>query len=135
MLSFVDDVLNIQSCGRKVVKMNEYTVEELNKRKLQLAPDKCKRMHVGKDKLCLDLHIDEWELVKENNDDNSSLLIDHHKGKEKIKFTKSQEYLGSIVSSDGSNNKTLDARVQRVQGVINDIFKHFKISILWSFLC
>ena len=42
-MGFVDD---INKCGEETVRMNKYTRDEMNKRKLQLSYDKCARMHI-----------------------------------------------------------------------------------------
>ena len=41
-LGFLDDILNINKCGRETKNMHEYTIEEINKRKLQLNVSKYK---------------------------------------------------------------------------------------------
>ena len=67
-MGFVDDTLDINKCGKEAKDMNKYTNNEINKRKLQLNQDKCKRIHVSKNKsirrICEDLHIDSWESEK-----------------------------------------------------------------------
>ena len=50
-LSFVDDMCDVQVCDKRTREMNEYTMEEMNKRKLQMAADKCHRIHIGKKKV------------------------------------------------------------------------------------
>ena len=46
-LGFVDDIVDINNCGEDTKRMNEYTLEAMNKRKLQLSKDKCVRFHVS----------------------------------------------------------------------------------------
>ena len=45
-LSFVDDIFDVHKCKEMTKKTNQYTNEEISKRKLTLSEDKCKRMHV-----------------------------------------------------------------------------------------
>ena len=45
-MSFVDDIVDFIKCGKETSDMNEYTVKEESKRRLQLSYDKCVRMHV-----------------------------------------------------------------------------------------
>ena len=47
-LGFVDDNLDITKCGKHTLDMNNYTTNEINKRKLQMNVDKCVRMHIQK---------------------------------------------------------------------------------------
>ena len=67
-MSFVDDVLDIKKCGKETKRMNEYTTEQVNLRKLQLNKDKCARMHVrsknNKEVECEAVYIDDWEVEK-----------------------------------------------------------------------
>ena len=48
-LSFVDDIADVTKCGKSAKDMNEFTSIEISKRKLQLATDKCQKMHVGRE--------------------------------------------------------------------------------------
>ena len=48
-------------------------------------------------------------------------LVDKFKGKCKIKFVQSQEYLGSVIMHSGSNSMSIDAKLGKGQGIINDI--------------
>ena len=57
-LGYVDDLIDIQTCGENTKAMNEYTNDEINKRKLQFHGDKMHRMHVGKEKVCESIHIE-----------------------------------------------------------------------------
>ena len=117
---FVDDLVDIQKCGQPTKDMNTYTNEEINKRKLQCATDKCKRMHFGKKTKCEDLHIDSWG-VKKNEHEAKIQLIDVHQGKVLITTVSSHLNLGEVVSSDGKNKLNLDKRTSRGQGIIRDI--------------
>ena len=119
-LSFVDDIADIAKCGKDTEEMNKYTVSEISKRKLQLAVDKTHRMHVGSKRDCYDVSLDEWTMVKEKVEGRTTLK-DSYTGKAVIESVMTQEYLGTFVTSDGSNAKTIENKVARGQGIINDI--------------
>ena len=63
-LGFVDDLVDINTCVDKTKAKNDYTNEEINKRKLQCGPDKCSRMHFGRKQSCEELFIENWEVEK-----------------------------------------------------------------------
>ena len=119
-LSFVDDIADVTKCGDKAKHMNEYTLNEISKRKLQLASNKVHKMHVGKERECPDLYKDEWKIVKEKADGNI-FLVDEYSGKSTIDSVNEQEYLGTVVTSNGNNTKTIANITSRGQGIINDI--------------
>ena len=65
-MSFVDDVIDINKCGKKTQEMNTYTVNEVSKRRLQLSEDKCVRMHINSKRSsaknkCKAVYIDAWK--------------------------------------------------------------------------
>ena len=110
-------MLDIQSCGPETKSMNEYTNNEVNKRKLQFNSDKCHRMHIGNDlNHCEDIYISDWSVKK-----TGSQLLDQYDGKMMIDTVKHQLYLGDIISHDGSNRKNIDARVSKGNGIVRDI--------------
>ena len=76
-LGFVDDLVDIQECGNKSKEMNSYTNNEFNKRKLQCGVDKCHRMHVGKEKSCENVQIENWEIQKSQRLSNIQLQDIH----------------------------------------------------------
>ena len=119
-LSFVDDIADVTKCGERAKEMNKYTCHEINKRKLQLATDKCHKMHVGKSKECADLTKEEWKVEKEK-ENGITKLVDRYIGKSSIETVDSKEYLGTFVASDGTNTKTIETKVGRCHGIINDI--------------
>ena len=123
-MGFVDDTLDINKCGKEAKDMNKYTNDEINKRKLQLNQDKCKRIHVSKNKTirrtCEDLHIDSWETEK-IEDEEGIKLVDKHVGTSKIKTVEKAEYLGSIITYNGSNKETIQDRISKSLGNIRDI--------------
>ena len=116
--------------------MNKYTNNEINKRKLQLNQDKCKRIHIAKKKSvkksCEDLHIDSWDTEK-LEDENGIMLVDKHVGTTKVKTVEKAEYLGSIITYNGSNKETVQDRISKSLGNIRDISHILKICILVNF--
>ena len=54
-LGFVDDLVDIQPCGKETEEMNIFTNNQMNNRKLQCCIDKCHRMHIGKYETCHDI--------------------------------------------------------------------------------
>ena len=119
-LGFVDDMIDVQVCGEKSKELNEYTNEEINKRRLQCHRDKCHRMNIGKEKECQSLFIESW--MEENTYvDGKVVLNDIHEGKTSINTTDEQLYLGEILASNGSNEKNIQAKIAKGKGVINEI--------------
>ena len=129
-MGFVDDILDVTKCGVETSVMNEYTVESMNKRKLQLSKDKCVRLHVknkktrkdNKSEDCKSVYIDEWEETKEKKG-SKIVLKDTHKGKVKIKTVDSHLYLGDLVKSDGSNRDNILAKAAKGKAVVKDILQ------------
>ena len=55
-LAMVDDLACVSTCGLETVKMNAYINAKTNLKKLQFGPDKCHKMHIGRQKsYCPDL--------------------------------------------------------------------------------
>ena len=123
-MGFCDDILDANRCGNDIKKMHEETVDELNKRKLQVNKDKSVRIHIsskkGREKECKDLFVDSWSVVKEETD-KGVILKDVYNGKHKVKNVESYEYLGNIIQKEGSNKETIKERAAKGQGAIRDI--------------
>ena len=118
-LSFIDDLADVQRCGTETKNMNEYTVREIEKRRLQFASDKCHRIHVGsKSKPCEEIYIKEWGKRRNPNNEDEE---EYCKGNVAIQSVPKQEYLGSILSEDGRNDANINAKIAKGQGIINDI--------------
>ena len=101
-MSFVDDIVDVNKCGKETLKMNEYTAKEISKRRLQLSYDKCVRMHVKRKRKskednsnCEKLVIDGWaEKKTTKNNGTKYKLEDAYLGKMEIKTVESHTYLG-----------------------------------------
>ena len=126
-ISFVDDILDINKCGKETVEMNVYTRHEINKRRLQFSATKCVRMHIKSKNIssvatCENLFIDGWK--EETYKSESKLKVrDVHVGDVPIKTVDHHSYLGSVIQNNGSNRMTILSRTSKGQGVISDI-KH-----------
>ena len=94
-LGYVDDLIDIQTCGENTKAMNEYTNDEINKRKLQFNGDKTHRMHVGKEKVCESIHIESWKEEKVTIRGKVQCK-DKHQGKEMIKKVEDQIFLREV---------------------------------------
>ena len=124
-LGYVDDILDITKCGEDTKEMNEYTTQEINRRKLQLSWDKCARMHIGKKKKgtqikCEDIFIDKW-IESKVECDGEVKVKDVYVGKARIKDVDEYEYLGNVISADGKNEKNIKNRVSKGFGAVRDI--------------
>ena len=138
-IGFVDDVLDINKCGKQTLEMNEYTRDEMNKRKLQLSYDKCARMHVkGKRENenrteCEKVVIDKWEINKERKGSETELR-DIHKGEVPIRNVDEYLYLGDLIQSDGSSKANIKLRLNKGHGIIRDILKNSRGDLSRPFL-
>ena len=101
-LGFVDDIVDINKCGQQTKDMNDFTNNEINKRKLQCHQEKCHRLHVGKRKECETLMIDSWK-VKQFKSNGKIEEKDVHEGKEIINTLDNKSYLGMSINDKGSN--------------------------------
>ena len=62
-LAMVDDLVCISNCGINSVLMNGFINAKTNMKKLQFAPTKCHKMHVGaSSSYCPELTVDNWEV-------------------------------------------------------------------------
>ena len=86
--------------------MNNYTNEEVWKRKLQFSKDKCHRIHFGKRQKCSDIFIDYWNVEKVQVE-SDIIWKDTYKGNLPIPKVAQQEYLGEILSQNRSNMHNL----------------------------
>ena len=135
-LGMVDDVIAISRCGVEAVEMNAYLNQKTNIKKLQFGPEKCIKLHVGKENICCpDLYIDEWKLEKKDElktcvDNLVDVLVDQHK----IENVTHEKYLGDIISVDGQNTKNIEARVAKAQGIIKQIKSILEEMVFGSYM-
>ena len=95
------------------------------KKKLQFGIDKCKKMHIGKycqEYKCQKLYIDSWkELEVIDEETGMEKIEDVYSGKETMKESNDEKYLGDVIANDGRNIKNFKARVNKGIGIINKI--------------
>ena len=118
-------MLGIAECGIKSVELNTFVNTHIEMKKLRFhTPDengktKCHVMHVGKsNEKCIELQV-------------------HGTSMQQVQL---DTYLGDVIASDGSNNKNIEKRASRGNGLISEIMsilesvslgKHyFKMAIL-----
>ena len=117
-LGMVDDLLCVSVCGHQTSMMNAFINHKTHSRKLQFGPDKCKKLHVGKEResfKCQDLHVGGWKRI------NSKIVKTGKEGvkeslkeKELIKTADQEKYLGDIVQSNGKKEK-IKAKVLQIK--------------------
>ena len=86
--------------------------------------DKCHIMHVGEkiEEVCLEMHVDGWKMKEVKEIETEEIVLeDEYNGKTKMEEVLEEKYLGDIVSHNGRNMKTIEARVNRGNGIINQI--------------
>ena len=99
-MEFIDDILTITKCSVDSIKMNSLVQSKIECKKLELSDTKCFKMHLGKENInCPTLQI--------NN--------------EEMKNTKSEKYLGDIISSDLKIDENVKMRHDKGLGVSNQI--------------
>ena len=93
--------------------------------KLQFGENKCKMIHVGnyqEQHKCLKLFVDKWEERETKNDITAEIEInDIFMGAIEMEEKEEQCYLGDIISKDGKNFKSLQARTMKGQGILQRI--------------
>ena len=122
-LAMVDDVACVAECGAQSVAMNAYINAKTRTKKLQFGVDKCHQLHFGKEnKLCPDLFIDNWEVVKVDSAKTGfENLVDEISEPHKMDLMEHEKYLGDIVSTDGKNKENILARKDKSKGIIKQI--------------
>ena len=100
-LEIVDDILDIQKCGIDSVKSNQTINTFIESKKLELGPDKCHRIHIGKqNNMCPDLKV-------------------HDKT---MQNSVEERYLGDQIHQSAKNvKKTLSKRRARGYAILSDI--------------
>ena len=107
----------MSNCGPESIQIQEYVNIKSGSKKLQFAPDKTSRLHIGRKRpefKCENSYIDSWG---SNRNENSDIYL----GGVKVKEAFSTKYLGELISSDGSNTENIAARKKRGFGTIKDI--------------
>ena len=122
-LAMVDDLVCISQCGINSVKMNAFLNAKTNLKKLQFGVSKCHKMHVGSKQIeCPRLKVDEWEVkVVENFDTKEKSVLDEQIGDHYMEESDHEKYLGDIISNNGRNEKNIEDRKKKGEGIVNQI--------------
>ena len=117
-LTMLDDVFALSFCGPESIQLQEFLNIKSASKKLQYAPDKTFRMHIGAKRpgyMCEKTSfIDCWGTDQIDNQEK-------YQGKVKVKETYSTKYLGEVISCDGTNTENVAARAKRGFGTVKDI--------------
>ena len=125
LLGMVDDILSITESGYKTSRMNGFLNAKTAIKRLQFGPTKCHVMHIGKDIPDYkkpDLFIDSWKMQEvqdmiTGNKRNEETYEEGHITEE----SRSEKYLGKILSSDGSNTHNITNLANKGRGMVNTI--------------
>ena len=99
-LQMVDDVLGVQRCSQKSLKLNKSINTFIDLEKLTLSKTKCRNVHIGNQKIsCPQLKID-GGLMKSANQET---------------------YLGDIIEKSGNIRPNIEKRRAKGYGMISDI--------------
>ena len=99
-LGMIDDVIAMDKCGKDSIRSNSIISAFVDSKKQSFGIKKCHKMHVGQNlNLCPELKINGLPL--EN--------------------TKSEKYLGDIISHDGKNEDNINERKNKAWGIVSQI--------------
>ena len=99
-LQMVDDVLGVQKCSQKSLKLNKSINTFIDLEKLTLSKTKCRNVHIGNQKItCQQLKIDGKIMENANQ----------------------ETYLGDIIHKNGNIRPNIEKRRAKGYGMISDI--------------
>ena len=99
-LQMVDDVLGIQTCSKKSVKLNNIINTFIELEKLNLSRKKCHNVHIGRNESkCHELRVHE----------------------DKMCNSQQEKYLGDVIHKSGMLKHTVEARVAKGYGAVSTI--------------
>ena len=92
-----DDTLSVSECGVKTIKINNLINTRTKSMGLQFGPDKCVKMHIGKNEnygTCADCKVDNWKetIIKHKSEHDE--LKDEYVGEELMKLVHEKNTLG-----------------------------------------
>ena len=123
-LGMVDDLVCVSECGPSSAMLNGYINCKTNTKKLTFGEDKCKKMHVGSNKMeykCPDLYVDKWSEIATKDDIIEVTYKDVFEGETIMEEKEQEKYLGDLVSVDGKNIENIKTRVNKCRGVATKI--------------
>ena len=104
-LSLIDDIIAITVCSADSVKMNAMIETKIAGKQLSIGHKKCFQMHIGNQTTCCPfLHVNKKEMLT----------------------TKSEKYLGDILSSDAKIDINVQERYNKGIGLVNQIISILK---------
>ena len=124
-LTMIDDCIGAAKCGIDSIELNEFLNTKTNMKKLQYSETKCFKMHIGpKSEECEQLEINSWKIKNVENLETATYEICDEMGDlVPLKETKSQKYLGDILSSNCQNMENIQKRKKNGYGIIEQIKK------------
>ena len=99
-LAMIDDIIAFSDCSVESVKLNALIKSKVAHKNLELGPDKCFKMHVGKEsESCPTLTIDEEVMLSSSR----------------------EKYLGDILTTDCRIDQNIEERYKKGIGIVNTI--------------
>ena len=99
-LCMVDDILSVQECSQSSVQINSVINSFIELKKLTFSSKKCSKIHVGKQTTsCPDLKVHD----------------------SRMKNSKQEKYLGDQLNHTGKIKETIDEKVSKGFGIVNEI--------------
>ena len=122
----VDDIVGVSEAGIKAQKMNSFINLKTAEKSLKFGVEKCKSMviesntEVENDNKFSNnkLSVDRWSMKYEESSTGEAILTEHYLGQSEIESTKSQKYLGFVLSSTGDNMVNINAINKKAIGVV-----------------
>ena len=115
--------------------MNSYMNAKTNLKKLQFGLEKCHRMHVGAStSFCPDLELDEWKLRNVLDiKTGETTLTDEYDGPRRPEDSDVEQYIGDLISHDGSNLKNIMSRKAKGTGIVDNIMGKLRGTVYGPF--
>ena len=111
-LSMVDDIITVSACGVDSITVNAIVQAKVECKRLELGPEKCFNMHVGKNNshLCPSLSVHGSRMLKSDK----------------------QKYLGDILTTRGTINENILDRCNKGKGKFSPSFRKFLLALTTS---
>ena len=124
----VDDIVGVSEAGIKAQKMNSFINLKTAEKSLRFGVEKCKSMVIGSNNEVENennisnnkLLVDQWSVKYEESSTGEAILTEHYLGQSEIESTKSQKYLGFVLSSTGDNMANINPIKKKAIGVVSN---------------
>ena len=124
----VDDIVGVSEAGIKAQKMNSFINLKTAEKSLKFGVEKCKSMVIesnteveNDNKISNNkLSVDRWSMKYEESSTGEAILTEHYLGQSEIESTKSQKYLGFVLSSTGDNMANINPIKKKAIGVVSN---------------